>query len=201
MENIKEKRLIKKDFVSTPSTRGLRGHQSVRATFRLSEECIDTIRILSAHLGIKQKSIFDHLLEDVQTLKEMAHELANMEFNREDRVQKSFVINRRSLSYLNKISKNHNTSRDTLVEYSVRQLLPIIANERKNHKKRKELLVEISDHFNRGKTLLTKAEKALNRVDPIVNNLKAVMAAYKNALDDISSYIEKGKMIEEFKPD
>ena len=180
---------------------GLRGHQSVRVTFRLSEACMDTISILSAHLGIKQKSVFDHLLEDVQTLKEMAHELANTEFDPQDRIQKSFVINRRSLSYLNKISSKHNVPRDALVEYSVRKLLPIIANERKNHEKRKELLADISDHFKEFTTLLAKAETALNREDPIFSHLNAVMSAYKNALDDIVGFIERGKMIEEFRLD
>ena len=47
-----------------PTTLDLRGRQSVRATFRLSEACIDAISILSAQLGIKQKSIFDHLMEN-----------------------------------------------------------------------------------------------------------------------------------------
>ena len=46
--------------VPRPTTLELRGRQSVRATFRLSEACIDAISILSAQLGIKQKSIFDH---------------------------------------------------------------------------------------------------------------------------------------------
>jgi len=54
----------------------------VRATFRLSEDCIDAISILSAQLGIKQKSVFDHLMEDVQILKNMASELENTEFDR-----------------------------------------------------------------------------------------------------------------------
>ncbi len=49
--------------VSNPSTLDLQGRQSVRATFRLSEACIDAISILSAQMGIKQKSIFDHLLK------------------------------------------------------------------------------------------------------------------------------------------
>ena len=46
--------------VSKSSALDLRGRQSVRATFRLSEDCIDAISILSAQLGIKQKSVFDH---------------------------------------------------------------------------------------------------------------------------------------------
>ena len=119
--------------VSNPSALDLRGRQSVRATFRLSEDCIDAISILSAQLGIKQKSVFDHLMEDVQILKNMASELKNTEFDRHQRVQKTFVISRRSLSFLDTISSTHNAPRDALVEYSVRRLLPIIANERKKH--------------------------------------------------------------------
>ena len=61
----------------------------MRATFRLSEDCIDAISILSAQLGIKQKSVFDHLMEDIQILKDMASELENTEFDRHQRVQKT----------------------------------------------------------------------------------------------------------------
>ena len=34
-------------------TSDLRGRQSVRATFKLSEGCIEAISIVAAHLGIK----------------------------------------------------------------------------------------------------------------------------------------------------
>ena len=43
------------------SAMDLRGRQSVRATFKLSEDCINAIRTLSAQLGIKQKSVFDEI--------------------------------------------------------------------------------------------------------------------------------------------
>jgi hypothetical protein len=170
----------------------------VRATFRLSEACIDAISILSAQLGIKQKSVFDHLMEDAQALENVAQELENNEFASHQRIQKTFVISRRSLSFLDMISSEYNAPRDALVEYSVRRLLPIIATERKNHEKRKELLAQISNHFERGKLLLSIAEEALDRDDPIVNKLETAMSVYKNALDDITSFIERGKMIEKF---
>ena len=64
-------------YMSKASTLDLRGRQSVRATFRLSEECISAISILSTQLGIKQKSVFDHLMEDAQVLKNVARELRN----------------------------------------------------------------------------------------------------------------------------
>src|SRR4030043_696559 len=86
----------------------LRGRQSVRATFRLSEACIDAISILSAHLGIKQKSVFDFLMEDTKLLNEIAKELEDSRFIRRHRVQKTFVISRKSLSSLEKISSDFN---------------------------------------------------------------------------------------------
>ena len=184
-----------------PTTLDLRGRQSVRATFRLSEACIDAISILSAQLGIKQKSIFDHLLENAQVLRSMASELENTEFDRHERIQKTFVISRRSLSFLDTISSKHNAPRDALVEYSVRRLLPIIAKERKKHEKRKELLADISNHFREGERLLSKAEEKLGTDDLIVDKLQTAMSAYKNSFDDIANFIEKGKIIEKFRPE
>jgi hypothetical protein len=141
-------------------------------------------------------------MEDARALKNIAEELENIEenieFDRYDRIQKTFVISRRSLSYLDMISSEYDTPRDALVEYSVRRLLPIIANERKKHEKRKELLDQISNHFKSGKMLLSKAKEALDRDDPIVHKLETAMSVYENALNDITSFIERGKIIEEF---
>ena len=187
--------------VPKPTTLDLRGRQSVRATFRLSEACIDAISILSAQLGIKQKSVFDHLMEDAQVLKNVARELEDTKFDSHVRIQKTFVISRRSLSFLDMISSEHNAPRDALVEYSVRRLLPIIAHEREKHEKRKELLTEISNHFAKGEELLLKAEETLGSDDLIVNKLQTAISAYENALDVIVSFIERGKIAEKFQPE
>ena len=37
--------------------------------------------------------------------------------------------------------------------------------------------------------------------DTVVNKLKTAMSVYKNALGDIASFIERGKIIEEFQLD
>jgi uncharacterized protein (UPF0147 family) len=198
MKKTEENQFDANTSVSNASVLDLRGRQSVRATFRLSESCIEAISILSTQLGIKQKSVFDHLMEDAQVLKDMARELANIELDRHERVQKTFVISRRSLSFLDTISSKHNAPRDALVENSVRRLLPIIAKERKKHEKRKELLIEISDHFAKGENLLSQADKMLGSDDPVVNKLKTAMTVYKNAFDDIANFIDRGKILEEF---
>jgi hypothetical protein len=197
----KEKQWDIEPSLSNPSDIDLRERQSVRATFRLSEACIDAITILAAQLGIKQKSVFDHLMEDVQVLKEMARELENIEMDPHERIQKTFVISRRSLSFLDSISSEYDAQRDALVEYSVRRLLPIIAKERKKHEKRKELLFEISNHFAEGEKVLSKADEMLGTDDPLVNKLKTAISVYENAFDHIVKFIDRGKIIEEFQLD
>jgi len=199
MKKTEEKQFDMSISVSKPSALDLRGRQSVRATFRLSEACIDAISVLAAQLGIKQKSVFDHLMEDAQVLKDMARELANVEMDRHARIQKTFVISRRSLSFLDSISNEYDAPRDALVEYSVRRLLPIIAMERQKHERRKELLAEISHHFAEGENILSKADEMLGADDPIVIKLETAMSVYKNAFDDIANFIERGKIIEEFR--
>src|SRR5210317_303512 len=88
--------------VSVPRTfaSDLRGRQSVRATFKLTEGCIDAISIVAAHLGIKQKSLFDHLVEDTSSLSSIAREIKDVKLAKQARIQKTFVISRRSLSSL-----------------------------------------------------------------------------------------------------
>jgi uncharacterized protein (UPF0147 family) len=201
MKKTEENRFVMDISVSNPSTNDLRGRQSVRATFRLSEACIDAISILATQLGIKQKSVFDHLMENDQVLKNVARALEGTEFDRNKRIQKTFVISRRSLSFLDMISSEYNAPKDSLVEYSVRRLLPIIAKERKKHEKRKELLAEISNHFAKSEKLLSKADQMLGTDDPIVNKLQTAMSVYKNAFDDIANFIYRGKIIEKFHPE
>ena len=198
MNNIEEKQIDNSIPAHKPSTTGLRGRQSVRATFRLSEACIDAISILSAHLGIKQKSVFDYLMEDAQVLNKIARELCDAKPDTHGRLQKTFVISRRSLSILDMTAGKYNASRDDLVEHSVRRLFPIVQNERIQHEKRKALLGEISKHFAEGEDILKKADQMVGRNDQLVNKLQTVMAAYRNAIDDINIFIERGKPIETF---
>jgi hypothetical protein len=66
MEKTENNQVDINESVFKASAMDLRGRQSVWATFRLSEDCIDAISILAVQLGIKQKSVFDHLMEDAQ---------------------------------------------------------------------------------------------------------------------------------------
>lgn len=112
----------------------LRGRQSVRTTFKLSQKAINALSILACQMGIKQKSLFDHLVDDVQALKAIARE-AEDAASTAQRVPKTYVISRRTLENLEHISARYNTPRDLLVEFSIERILPLIEQEKESMKK------------------------------------------------------------------
>lgn len=179
----------------------LRGRQSVRATFKLTNDCIDAIGIVAAQLGIKQKSLFDHLFQDADTLSSIARKVKNAQLRASDRVQKTYVMSRSALLQLEDIARHFNASRDVLIEFSVQRLLPIIANERKRYKKRKEIFMQIQQHLEQGRRLLKTAYAELGEDDPLTDRLTAAMGVYESANKQIAAAMEKGKEIETFEPD
>ena len=186
--------------LSLPDTTvsALRSRQSVRATFKLTPQSIEAISIVSLHLGIKQKSLFDHLIEDSRALNAIVREIDPDGFKSEPRVQKTYVISRKSLFSLESISKEFNMPRDVLVEYSLKRLLPVIAIEKKKHKQRNEIFEEVSEHFNQGIKILRRCEDSLERDDPVCRQLEKLMAVYENIYDEIGSLISKGEVLENF---
>lgn len=186
--------------ISLPGTSSaeLRGRQSVRATFRLSEKAIEALSIVSFQLGIKQKSLFDHLLEDMQALNLIAERFKSDDFDQPNRIQKTYVLSRKTLSCLDQVSKSFDTPRDALVEYSIQRLLPVIAKEREKHRMRKEIFGEMTDYLRQGEKILKKARKFLGNEDPVYARFETAMAVLYNAYSDVESFVERGKIIEGF---
>jgi hypothetical protein len=181
-----------------PSSADLRGRQSVRATFKLSARAIDVLSIMARQLGIKQKSLFDHLIEDVKSLNVIANEIEAEAFGALDRVQKTFVVSRRTLSCLEQTSRQFNAPRDALVEYSIQRLLPVIAKERERHSKRKAILNDINAHLAQGLKILQKAQSLLGEDDPVYARFETAMHSLVNSQSHIENYVKKGSVIEDF---
>ena len=186
------------DIIPRASSADLRGKQSVRATFRLSERAIEAMSIVAVHLGIKQKSLFDHLIEDLQSLKLIAREVESERFSNLNRVQKTFVISRKTLSNLDETSRQFNAPRDALVEYSIQRLMPVINRERERHRKRKEILGDMTAYLEKGLEILQKSRSRLGEEDPVSVKLETAMRALANAQGHVQTFVEKGEIIEEF---
>lgn len=181
-----------------PSLSELRGRQSVRATFRLSGKAIEAISVAAAHMGIKQKSLFDHLIDDVASLVLVAQEIESNRFLRLKRVQKTFVLSRRTLCSLEEVSKDFDTPRDALVEYSIARLLPVIKEERKKHEARKKFLLEIEKYLEQGQKISEKVQEALGDDDMLSEKLEGAVSNLRSAYEGMASFVEKGRGIEEF---
>ena len=185
-------------YIKQPSRADIRERQSVRATFKLTTKAISAISIVSVHLGIKQKSLFDLLFEDTQILSHITGGINTEAINRMPRVQKTFVLSRRTLKTLEPISHDAMTTRDSLVEYTVNRLESIITVEKEKHRIRQQLLKEFEGHLKQGKKLLRQALARLGDDDPVCRDLINAVQATSSAYDNIEKYIEKGRIIEDY---
>jgi hypothetical protein len=198
MKDENHKNELHDDMLPQPSSRDLRGRQSVRATFKLTAKAIETMSAVSIHLGIKQKSLFDHLVDDIKALEVIAREVQTTKFDEPSRVQKTFVLSRRTLNSLELASVNFRTPRDALVEYSIQRLMPVITKEKEKHQKRKALLSRIDGFLESGEQIMREAREWLGEEDPVFDELARAMTVLLNTRDDIAAFIDKGKIIEKF---
>jgi len=143
----------------------LLGKQSVRATFRLSDQMIDLLKVAAAHLEVKQKSLIDELVQNRETLDRVASESQAMQQKEDERRQKTFVLSRNALELLDDISDKYNLSRDYLVELCIGRLIPVVDAEQEKHKKRRQLIKDVDRYLEEGKNLQKKADTMLDRDD------------------------------------
>jgi len=174
----------------------LKGKQSVRATFRLPEQVIDLLSVIAKQLGIKQKSLFDQLIEDTFILEQIAKETRSPSLRDENLRQKTFVISRSSLASLNLIAKQQQIPRDILVEISIKRLLPIIESELEKHEKRKILLKEMKDYLEQGKKLLAEAGNLLGEEDSVYEMIQQQVNLCRRNVSLVNDIVENGVPME-----
>jgi hypothetical protein len=182
---------------SDESTADLRGRQSVRTTFKLSERSIHALSILACQLGIKQKSLFDHLIDDMQALHVIARASEEVD-PREHRVAKTFVISRKTLENLEQVCSRFHTPRDVLVEFSIERILPLISKEKEKHEKRKILVEELRHYLSTGSEILEKAEEILGEADPVFEKILMMMKYVKNTCSEVEMFVKRGERMEDF---
>ncbi|OGQ85840.1 MAG: hypothetical protein A3J85_02130 [Desulfobacula sp. RIFOXYA12_FULL_46_16] len=181
-----------------PTMFNLRGKQSVRATFKISQRAIDAIGMVAVHMGIKQKSLFDHIIEDLEALDALAQTIQIRKFKQIERKQKTYVLSRKTIDALEAISETYGMPRDALVEYSVQKLGSIISSEKLKHEERKILQKEITDYFDHGRLLYQKAVSILGEDDPFCRRIEKALLACRKTEEDINDFLEKSKVLEGF---
>lgn len=186
------------DPLAGPSMFDLRGKQSVRATFKLSQKAIDAIGLLAIHMGIKQKSLFDHIIEDHNALDQLAQTIRVRQFKKIPRRQKTFVLSRKTIEALTAMSETYNMPRDALVEYSIKKLESVIQAEKIRHSERKKLRLKMSAQFDAIKTLYQSASETLGPDDPFCLQLEKAALILERTQQEVDDFLEKSKVIEDF---
>ncbi len=180
------------------SAEGLRGRQSVRATFRLPVRIIGLLSLAASQLGLKQKSLFDQLVEKQEILEQVAAGAKGYAQHGEQRQQKTYVLSRNSLVALDYVAKTYNIPRDLLVEISISRLLPVICSEQEKQKQRKEVLSEMEELFRQGLELLNRTEQALSGEDPTTRQLSQLLGHFERNIEQLQEVVVRGKGIEDY---
>jgi hypothetical protein len=192
----RDKKTMENEWDAGLSADGLKGRQSVRATFKLPTRMIELLSVVANQLGLKQKSLFDQLMEDRAVLEQIALGASTYRPVQEQRQQKTYVVSRNSLVSLDYVAKIHGMPRDLLVEFSIRRLLPVISSEQEKQKNRKQVFAEMKGWLGNGEELLGKSEQMLGAGDSATKQLAVILKQLRNSLDELGGQVESGKMIE-----
>lgn len=176
----------------------LKGKQSVRVTFRLPTQIIALLSVTADQLGLKQKSLFDQLVEDRNILEKVAAGAEQYQASEEQRQQKTYVVSRNSLSSLEHVAKTHKMPRDLLVEISINRLLPVLNAEQEKQKNRKKILADLEIYLQEGLRLLNTSERLLGPEDAASRALANLLGQYSRTIDEIREQVERGRKIEAF---
>lgn len=177
----------------------LKKKQSVRATFRLTDEIINLLSIVASQLGLKQKSLLDQLVDDKEILDRLVEKkIAAEDVEKKELRPKTFVISRSSLHTLDSMAREKNIPRDLLVEISIRRLLPVLNSEHKKQTKRKQILEDAEAFLKQGKKLLLKASRMLGKEDDYYKLLKHTIEICKENNRGLKSIVDKGNAMDDF---
>lgn len=130
------------------------GMQAVRATFTLPKHAINLISTVASQLGVKQKSIFDHLIENKEIIDQIADESKQYESEKIQRRQKTFVLSRNCLSTLDTFAREYKQPREVLV----------ITPEKQRHENRKVLLAQMQG-FRKLESFFSQYDKAMDELE------------------------------------
>ena len=186
-------------LIPKASATDLRGRQSIRVAFKLTPSCIQAMNIPGAHLRLKPKSLFDHMVQERKTLEAMATQADAAPLKEARRATKTYVISREAALILDEVARGRGLSRDRLVENSVQHLMPLIQKEQVRHGARKILLARMEGHLKEGRKLCADMEEELGASDPMCDRMQHVMGAYERAFAAMAAFIKKGENIEGFK--
>ena len=168
----------------------LKAKQSVRTTFKLTEKNINLLKVAAKHLGTKQKTLLDQLLEDEKALKLLADDAITYSRNENKCRPKTLVLSQKALDLIQEISYSYDIQRDFLIELSVARLATYVNSLAKTHEKRRVLLEELDRYKAQLTELLSKAGSILENDDVFGVGLKSLSERTHKQVEEIRKTVK-----------
>ncbi|HBG19466.1 MAG TPA: hypothetical protein DDY32_09400 [Desulfobulbaceae bacterium] len=182
---------------SEVSLERLRGRQSVRTTFRLPEGVIVLLGMAAGQFGLQQKALLDQLIDNAEFM-QLPDDEGEKDLQEKQPVRpKTFVLSKRSLYILEKVSRERRIPRDALVAAVIQQLMPIIRAEREKQRKRQEIYAEMVTYLRYGQNLLAKTENSLGKDDQILDMMARMVRLGEEGVAKMAEIIDRGRNMEE----
>ncbi|OGR18205.1 MAG: hypothetical protein A2X81_09935 [Desulfobacterales bacterium GWB2_56_26] len=175
----------------------LRGRQSVRTTFRLPEGVIVLLGMAAGQFGLQQKALLDQLIDNAEFM-QLPDDEGGKDLQEKQPVRpKTFVLSKRSLYILEKVSRERRIPRDALVAAVIQQLMPIIRAEREKQRKRQEIYADMVTYLRYGQNLLAKTENSLGKDDQILEMMARMVRLGEEGVAKMAEIIDRGRNMEE----
>jgi len=163
--------------------------RSVRTTFKLSESSINAIDWLIKTNNLKPKELFDLMCSN-ENLIDFAIETArkNEKSKAVKQTRKTFVISTRVKRMLNKLSKEHELSRDLIFENLILLFKALLEKHSEDEKqKEKKAHTIISDFWTKAETVEQQLKGLLDDDSPILERFGLIVVVVMNLASAIES--------------
>ncbi|MEX2437318.1 MAG: hypothetical protein WD509_01935 [Candidatus Paceibacterota bacterium] len=174
------------------------GKQSVRTTFKLHKENLRAMEEFSSRYEMKPKEVFDLLCTDEDiTQQAITAYKPLMEKMSGDYVRKTYVISKSSKNKLNKLTRQHNLNRDTIVNvllyYYKQTYEKLEEREKQGEIEAQKIISEFEEQvLNTEKHL----KKLLSEDNPIIQRFGYIAILTMNLVDAIHEKIENCEPID-----
>ncbi|MDD2464750.1 MAG: hypothetical protein PHI97_12205 [Desulfobulbus sp.] len=156
------------------------------------------LSIAANQLGLKQKSLFDQLVEDREVLEKLAQMADQYQTMDSQRQQKTYVVSRSALLSLEYVAKTCGLPRDLLVELSIQRLVPILSFEREKQQKRRLIFSNLEQLCQHADQLRWETVKALGQDDLATQLVAALQSHCQRTVDELLELIEQGKALDRY---
>jgi hypothetical protein len=177
----------------------LSDRQSTRTTFRFSKEALEALGWLSERYGVPMKEVLHSALDVLQSAIEQwfnhkPGEQTQLEINKVDEktIRRTMVVTKRTLIYLNKLSKQYNIARDDLINRAIIFTKTVTcSNDESTIKVYREAYELINQFYLDAQGVEWKLRELLGEEDLIVNDFELGVSGIMGAYIKIEEEIKK----------